>query len=96
MRWLKKQALLLRAMIRKIGLIRNPIPIREWRIQEVEGGMYLFFDPTREKIYIYPLTSPDGNPKIGGNGSVSALTEAEAEPHQMYLLLGRNHGSKTI
>ena len=33
--------------------------LRGWRFQEVKEGMYVFFDPTAERIEIHPLTSSE-------------------------------------
>ena len=49
-------------------------------------GCYCFFDPRREKICIYPLTSPESPGIIESMVSVSALVEGRGvAPHQINL-----------
>ncbi len=79
-------------LLRKIfERVRGPQPktLRAWRMVDLgeDVGMYCFFDPRREKIFIYPLTSPERPGIIESMVSVSALeTGTGVAPHQVNLL----------
>ena len=66
---------------------RGPLTLRRWRLVDLgEVGMYCFFDPEKEKIFIYPLTKNEGSDRLNDVVSVSALVEGEgAAPHQINL-----------
>ena len=62
--------------------------LRSWRMVDLgeSVGVYCFFDPRKEKIYIYPLTYPDSPNIMKGMVSVSALVEGRGvAPHQVNL-----------
>ena len=65
----------------------HPKVVRNWRMLDCgDDGMYCFFDPKYEKIFIYPLTKFDNAVNIREYGSVSALVEGEGvAPHQIHL-----------
>ena len=64
--------------------------IRSWRMVDLgdDVGVYCFFDPRKEKIYIYPLTYESQKNMMESMVSVSALVEGRGvAPHQLNLLL---------
>ena len=79
------------AKIRKIyEHFRLPKPkvLRAWRMVDLgeDVGCYCFFDPRREKICVYPLTSPEPPSIMENMISMSALeTGTGVAPHQVNL-----------
>jgi len=65
----------------------SPIPIRRWRMVDLgDPGMYCFFDPKKERIFIYPLTAHEEPGILESMVSVSDLeTGTGVAPHQVNL-----------
>ncbi len=81
---------MLRLIKKTLDLVRRnrPKKIRMWRLVDLgdDVGLYCFFDPRREKIFIYPLTSPESPGIMESMVSVSALEAGGGvAPHQISL-----------
>ena len=80
LRWIQK------TLDRVRGL--KPKVLRAWRMVDLgeDVGLYCFFDPKRERICVYPLTSPKSPGILESMVSVSALeTGTGVAPHQVNL-----------
>ena len=79
------------AKVRRIlgsGRKLRPKVVRRWRLVDLgEGvGMYCFFDPARERIFIYPLTEDESPGMMESMVSVSGLETGNGiAPHQFNL-----------
>ncbi len=52
--------------------------LREWRLVEVTGGSFCFFDPRIEKICVYPLTSTERCAMVDSVSCEAVEAEADA------------------
>jgi len=65
-------------ILRKIYGLGNPKLLRSWRvIEQGPGEAFVFFDPSNERVFVFPLTSREKASMIGKCGSVSASNENE-------------------
>ncbi len=79
-----------RNLKRILTILRSPKAkkLRAWRMVDLGDGfgVYCFFDPRRERICIYPLTSPEPPGIMENMVSMSALeTGTGVAPHQINL-----------
>jgi len=81
--------------VRSLLHLPSPKTLRAWRMVDLgeDVGMYCFFDPLKEKIFIYPLTDHEAPGILESMVSVSDLeTGTGVAPHQINLFSkGMNH-----
>ena len=68
--------------------------LRGWRFQEINEGMYVFFDPLVERVSIYPLTSSERSAmvkKCDSGDAVAPCDERSVQNKQRELPGGAPH-----